>query len=240
MHTPSRSRWLCQAGEVAPTWDTKITHNLAQWCTVSARPQSAPKYVCYAQHTADLISSPALIRVGYLEGRECRERSFLQSRACVCERGTRFIVLANLLNRSRGGEDFIGSGEGQRSCWFSGQFRKLNQTSCKFTNIYSCHSPPTAAHCKGFFFFSVCEVGRQHQFWICLHGFANPCGKNLCSDIPCCTFFFVLNAGHKKNQEKSQVIMRREKSGRKPEARTEKTCMISLITLKMWRMCPHI
>lgn len=152
MHTPSRSRWLCQAGEVAPTWDTKITHNLAQWCTVSARPQSAPKYVCYAQHTADLISSPALIRVGYLEGRECRERSFLQSRACVCERGTRFIVLANLLNRSRGGEDFIGSGEGQRSCWFSGQFRKLNQTSCKFTNIYSCHSPPTAAHCKGFFF----------------------------------------------------------------------------------------
>lgn len=52
--------------------DTRITV-----VTVFAWPQSTHKYVCYAQHTADLISYAALIRVGYLERREGRDRELL-------------------------------------------------------------------------------------------------------------------------------------------------------------------
>lgn len=40
-----------------------------QWFTVSARPHSPPKYVCYARHSGDPVSNPALIGRRYLEGR---------------------------------------------------------------------------------------------------------------------------------------------------------------------------
>lgn len=47
------------------TWTARAP---AQWFTESARPHSAPKYVCYAPPSADPVSSPTLIRAGHLKG----------------------------------------------------------------------------------------------------------------------------------------------------------------------------
>lgn len=57
------------AGGEPRRWRRGTLGGPAQWFTVSARPHSPPKYVCYARHWADPISNPALIRTRYLEGR---------------------------------------------------------------------------------------------------------------------------------------------------------------------------
>lgn len=68
-----------------------------RWFTESARPHSAPKYVCYAPHSADPVSS--LIRAGYLKGR----RSGSPRPEPSGQRDIGIIVLADLLNGSQGG-----------------------------------------------------------------------------------------------------------------------------------------
>lgn len=81
-----------------------------RWFTESARPHSAPKYVCYAPHSADPVSS--LIRAGYLKGR----RSGSPRPEPSGQRDIGIIVLADLLNGSQGGGVVVtGSGKGQRS-----------------------------------------------------------------------------------------------------------------------------
>lgn len=144
-HTPSCQAKLGGGGHTNK--DIQISGNLAQ--SLSLRLASVCSQVCLLCSTPGWPGFSLLFTSEWDTLRE--ERSFFSSGAPF-ERGTGFIVLANLLNHFSGGG----------SLWVQGKVRGHVDSQAisvswtkplgKFTNIYSCHSPTTATDCKVLFF----------------------------------------------------------------------------------------
>lgn len=105
MYTLAPSRQIVPSCGSHTRKDKQIARSSTQWRTVSGWPRTAPKYSCYAQHTADLISYPASHWSGIPRERESRQRpekEALSSAKRICvEEAFWFIVLANLSTRSQ-------------------------------------------------------------------------------------------------------------------------------------------
>ena len=125
---------------------------------------SAPKYVCNAPHTADLISYPALIRAGYLERRQRRERSFFQSEASVRPRHSLYCS-GQPVESLAGGWSLWVQGKVKGHVDSQASLIRLRENKPNhFVNLQTYTvSSHTATHCRevGFFFFHEVEYREE-------------------------------------------------------------------------------
>lgn len=194
MYTLAPSRQIAPSCGSHTRKDKQIARSSAQWRTVSGWPRTAPKYSCYAQHTADLISYPAshwsgIPREREREQTEARERSSFFSQETLCGRGILVYCSSQPVDSLSRGRSFRVQGKVRGHV--DSQDRLVSKENklipWERANIYSWHSPLSTSHCRKSFIRKA-EVERllkqapvlSFLAWL----WANSCRRRPCSNIP--------------------------------------------------------